>query len=71
MPIYKWKDKKSGVEVEVIREFASFEVPPSEEELPNDQDDRDFKEAVWERIISSAPKVIKGDGWGPGGKGYW
>lgn len=67
MPIYKWKDKKTEIEVEVIRDFKDYEVPPFEEELATDHDP---KEAVWERIIGSAPKVIKGDSWGPG-KGNW
>jgi predicted nucleic acid-binding Zn ribbon protein len=64
MPIYSWVNKKSGKSVEVIRAFADYEKPPTEEEAPEE------KEPEWERNIGADITVVKGNGWG-NGKGHW
>jgi len=61
MPLYRWADA-DGKEIEVIRTFDDFEVPPTEEEAP------EFT-APWTRLLGIS-KVIKGYGWGAG-KGAW
>lgn len=64
MPMYTWTDKKSGKEVTVIRTFAEYENPPTQEEAP------DIQDPEWERNIGDKITVTKGNGWGSG-KGYW
>lgn len=68
MPIYRYRDKKTGKQVDVIRSFAEFEQPPTAEEgtragveLTGDED--------WERVLSGF-QLVKSDVWG-GGKGNW
>lgn len=63
MPLYLWLDKKTGRTVEVMRSFAEYEKPPTEEEAP------DMADADWERQIEGGQSVVKGQGWG--GKGTW
>lgn len=64
MPFYRWIDKKTGKEVEVLRIFADYENPPTEEEAP------DIKEPEWERQVSGGQSVVKSWNWGAG-KGNW
>ncbi len=64
MPLYLWLDKKTGKTVEIMRSFAEYEKPPTEEESPG------TAEAEWERQIEGGQSVVKGQGWGSG-KGYW
>lgn len=64
MPFYRWVDKKTGKEVEVLRIFADYEKPPTKEEAP------DIEDPEWERQVSGGQSVVKGHGWG-NGKGYW
>lgn len=33
MPIYLYRDKISGYEIEVVRSFDEYEIPPREEEI--------------------------------------
>lgn len=66
MPIYVYVDKKTDFKVEVIRDFADYEVVPKDDELPEAERG---KEREWERLIGEGIKTVKGHGWG--GKGYW
>jgi len=66
--MYCWVERKSGKEIEVLRSFSDFEVPPTAEELAIIN--LVFENPEWERIIKSSPKIIRGDSWGPG-KGHW
>lgn len=69
MPMYKWLDKKSGKDIEVIRTFDEFENPPQRDEVEKLLTDEEFAAAEWERVIG-IPGVVKGYGWGQG-KGNW
>lgn len=64
MPMYTWQDKKTEKRVDVIRSFADYELPPTEEEAPG------FQDPEWVRVIGESISVTKGNGWGSG-KGYW
>ncbi len=67
MPIYVWKDKNSGVHVEVVRDFKNWEEPPTEEECAG-VGATDLKDTDWERVIGNT-SVVRGHGWGS--KGNW
>lgn len=69
MPLYRWKDKKTKKEVEVIRTFSEYENPPTLEEK-EDMSAEEFLDAEWERIVGTGIHVTKGNSWGPG-KGNW
>lgn len=58
MPLYNWKCEKCHQELEVIRPFADYEIPPNEEEAPVGCDHK------WERRIGGKITFIKG-------AGYW
>ena len=62
--MYLWLDKRTGKTVEVMRSFAEYEKPPTEEEAPG------MSDAEWERQIEGGQAVVKGQGWGSG-KGNW
>jgi predicted nucleic acid-binding Zn ribbon protein len=64
LPLYNWKNKKTGKVIEVIRNFSDYQEPPTLEEAPEEKDPE------WERMIGSDIKVIKGRSWG-GSKGNW
>ena len=66
MPLYFWEDTKTGFSIEVLRKFDDYQQPPTEPELPKEEQG---KEREWQRIIGT-PQVTKGRGWGPG-KGHW
>lgn len=66
MPLYMWTDKNTGKEVTVLRTFAEYESPPTEEEAPRQPGE---EPADWVRDIGSNIAVVKGYGWG--GKGHW
>ena len=66
MPIYNWIDKRTGKDVDVIRDFEKFEFPPDRDEVPN-MTDQEYTDAEWERQIAPS-KWIRG--WS-GGKGAW
>jgi len=68
MPMYTWKDTRTGVETEVVRSFDEWERPPERDEVLTLSDSQ-FEKAEWERVIG-APGVVKGARWG-GGKGHW
>ena len=64
MPFYNWLDHNSGKEVEVVREFADYQTPPTEEESGIAADKAD-----WERIIRGKRLVTRPRNWQ--GKGNW
>lgn len=65
-PLYTWEDKKTGLRVEVLREFSEYKNPPVDEELEEGERGRDRE---WSRLIGSGIHVSKPLGWG--GKGSW
>jgi hypothetical protein len=67
MPLYTWRNNKTGREVEIIRHFSEYETPPTREEA-NDWSDEEYSEADWERLIALS-RWVRGN-WG-GGKGHW
>lgn len=66
MPIYTYKDKKTDVHVEVIRDFKDWDRLPEGKEIP---ESLAGTEPDWERVIGNV-SVVKGHGWGAG-KGSW
>ena len=64
MPMYVWQNKETGARVEVFREFADYETPPSKEEHP------EAEAPGWERVIGTNIHLIRGAGW-RGRKGAW
>lgn len=56
MPIYKYRNKKTGHEVEVIRSFEEYELPPQVDELPADISNN---EADWERMLGVPLHISK------------
>lgn len=69
MPMYRYKDERTGTEIDVLRSFDEWEVPPNREETQQHWSDSEFEKAEWTRVIG-IPGVVKGHGWG-GGKGNW
>lgn len=67
MPIYVWLDKLSGLEVDILREFAEYQDAPKDEDLPEEEKG---KERQWEKQLGTGIRMVKGDNWGPG-KGRW
>lgn len=68
MPLYKYVDKKTNKEVEVIRQFSEYEIAPTREEA-KEMSDSEYTEAEWSRIVGDGIKVIRS--WGYGSKGNW
>ena len=64
-PMYCWVEKNTGTQIEVVRNFSEYQVPPTEEESGINPE-----QANWERIIGGGIKTIRGSNWGPG-KGHW
>ncbi len=69
MPLYRWKSKKTGLEIEVLRGFKEYTEPPKGDELPADKSEEDSE---WERLISMPGPINfwPASGGGPG-KGNW
>lgn len=70
MPLYRWENKATSKEVEVLRSFADYENIPTREEC-SQWTDEEYAAAVWDRLIAGNQRVIRGDNWGPGSKGNW
>lgn len=68
MPMYPYFDETSKKEVEVIRNFSDYDIPPTQEEAQ--MSDEEYKEAKWKRLISTGIRVTRGDNWS-GSKGNW
>ena len=71
MPYYPWKDERTGKELEVLRNFSSYEEPPTEEEaVEAGFSAKEYTLATWKRLIGSKIRTARGANWGPG-KGNW
>ncbi len=72
MPLYHYACKKCNFSVEIIRTMKESEDLPTEKEIEKECDSPDStdKKHDLERLIKSAPGVMKGGSWG-NGKGYW
>ncbi len=66
MPIYTWKDRKSGTEIEVLRRMDAFDVPPAEGE---DYEVGTILEPDWERLMPNGTSWAQCPGYRAGGKG--
>lgn len=71
MPIYKWSDKNTGKEVEIIRSFDDYEDTPTEEEALVELTKEEFKNAKWVKIVVGGSRSIGFGRFGHGGKGNW
>lgn len=67
MPLYRFQDKETGYEVEVMRDYEQYRTPPTEEELPESERG---KERNWIKLIAPGIRVVRGAGWS-GQKGRW
>lgn len=56
MPMYMWQDRKTDYEVEIIRTFSEYEVPPQDDDLPSEEQGKDRD---WVRLISAPGMVFK------------
>lgn len=71
MPLYQYRCKKCKRSLEILRQFAEFDVPPQAEEVAtNDPSLPECPEHEWERLIGGNQSIVKGWNWG-GGKGNW
>jgi hypothetical protein len=67
-PVYVWFDKTSEKEVEVIRTFDEYNIPPTQEESTLTEEE--YNKSNWEKLISSKVMVTRGPNWN-GQKGSW
>ena len=67
MPLYTFEDEHTKLRIEVMRDYDSYQIPPTDEELPESERG---KERKWKKLISPGIRTTKAAGWGPG-KGYW
>lgn len=67
MPLYLFQDKATGLEVEVMRDYDNYRMPPTEEELPESERG---KPRDWVKLIAKGIRVTRGTGW-RGMKGRW
>lgn len=51
-PIYEWKCPKCATNMQVLRHFRDYELPPSKEDWENWEDDLGGCEHEWERTIN-------------------
>jgi predicted nucleic acid-binding Zn ribbon protein len=72
MPLYHYACKKCKYSVEIIRTMKESEDLPTEQEITEEcsSPESTDKKHDLERLIKSAPGVMKGGSWG-NGKGYW
>jgi hypothetical protein len=71
MPLYDWKDKKTGRTIGVLREFAKYQEPPTKEEAVEEGlTEAEAEEAEWERTIGGGIQMVRGENW-TGKKGEW
>lgn len=63
MPVYTWRDKKTGYEVDIYRSsFDDYRDPPRDEDLPEEERGKDRD---WQRIIVDGPTLTNPN------KGNW
>ena len=48
MPMYVWVDEETSYEVEVLRSFDDYKVPPEDNDLPEEERG---KERKWKKLI--------------------
>lgn len=66
MPLYLWRDKNTGYEIEVLRpKSEDYLVCPQDSELPADERGKDRD---WQKLISSGITTTYAQG---RGKGNW
>jgi hypothetical protein len=85
MPLYQYKCKHCKANLDVLRTFDEYQIPPTSEEeveagsamcLPagvTDPDPSEYRYQApheWERHISGNTTILKSAAWG-GGKGNW
>lgn len=71
MPLYVYRDEKTGNEVEVVRSVARMEVPPSETEAADfGMTVEEWAVALWSRVVRGSVPFFRGPSWGAG-KGRW
>jgi hypothetical protein len=72
MPLYTWKDERTGKTVEVLRDFEDYATPPTEEEAAEAGfENKEHYMAEWSRLVQGGQKVTRGPNWGYGSKGNW
>ena len=65
--VYVWKDKNTGIVVEVDRKMSESNIAPDKPEaLDAGMDVEDFAVAEWEKVITGGIGTI-----GFGMKGHW
>lgn len=69
MPIYQYKDKRTGKQIEVIRRFSDYQIPPTLVEADKVLTKEEFDSAEWERVIGEGIKTSRAPGFGS--KGNW
>jgi hypothetical protein len=62
MPMYTFKDEKSELTVEVLRSFADYKVPPTDDELPEQERG---KTRQWTKIIDKGIRTVANRNWSP------
>lgn len=67
MPLYDWIDKKTGYKVVLLRPFAEYDVPPCDEDLPEDERGKDRE---WQKQLGEGVQTVRGPNW-TGSKGNW
>lgn len=77
MPIYVYEVTVPGVEsasvgtVEVLRNFAEYDVPPTAEEaIAAGLTTEEAASAIYRKVLGRGIQLVKGANWGPG-KGFW
>lgn len=71
MPLYCWHDKAKDKQLDVLRSFDDYKVPPTDEEAKKaGWTDEEIKKAIWTKLIGSGIQVTRGDNWN-GSKGNW
>ena len=86
MPMYIHRDRNTQKELEVLRSFADYQVPPMlVGENANEEDVKsatqagftpeEMANADWERVIGRGIRITHGENWSPygsgPGKGLW
>lgn len=70
MPIYVYRDERTGTEVEILRSIGnSDEVPTESEALAVGLIPSDYQLASWTKVPQGGVSVRKPWGWGQ--KGSW
>lgn len=71
MPLYRWKDSRTGKAVEILRSFEEYQdTPDREEALAGGLTEEEIEAAEWTREIGAGIQVVRGSNW-QGSKGNW